>query len=1413
MYHATPAESEILDFSVGAIDPTDVCPDDIGSDKLKRKWLDDRLARALSFKPKYDPRTMAKYECASCRQLRLYKLLHALRAEDKFGIFSEPVTVEIAPTYFDIIKSPMDLGTMARQLKERAYVHGLGADFRDHFELLCLNAVTFNSKERDYLVWREAWRFYNAGARLLRQLLPSVLLVPNGKYSESIAAAAKRQLPNNSTLVTKDESVPASVGGAGPTLANAMLAKTKTDDGLGTPIDSPLHVPSPSIGSEEEVDVAASGPATDVGRPDVFKLPTELGIVPKPYSCVASVVATQSLAQAHVLAWRDACAVCCSTGVPEKFVFCIDCGEAYHQFCLHPPLDVSNNPAKQTKLQAFWRCPNCKVCELCGTNKDEAKLLVCDVCERGCHTFCLRPKLRDVPSTGFVCGNCIECETCDEIQDSASWSASVSCCIGCMDDSARDSLLGAPRKPRSRGGNDNNTCPGCQKRWSESETLIQCDGCQSWGHPACDNITEETLASLTDESEYYCPHCRKKQRKHLKAFRQAWGLQLNIALIQEKRQEVTLAWESQQSLRQTLRQYDHWRNYAPLYLYILRCGEECLKALSGRRISFLVEPPSTGFSESMIPIALRQAASRYIRFKRYSRGPRAAARRELRKKQQFFTVDGVASTPSAIAHIVSEAVGAASFLACCTWLYGTKRVSLFTAGLLASHDIPARLSDALVDRSAVSIDAEVAAITNEYARRKQHTTKPQVDEVLPLPDAPVSPSAIEIPDDGDTGSDASAEIETKVAVADIAPKLVRVPEAPVHTALANMTFAPPLRDWGDWSATLGAFSDPRVCGLCRESGDDPSFAGRLVFADFDQWVHVNCISWSSEVYEDSYGVLKMCQKARFRGRTYRCAVCALSGATVGCHGLRCQLNYHLHCATPHLTFTTENQAFCADHWRVHVQKTHSKKRKRDDDVAARKKLKTATTSYEATDGESVPACDVAACLNDLVDHVVATATLETPTPGVEPLRFLMCEQEATSGKSKKLSKTQLAKGVCYRIGALTVHALGAIEVDNNSCHTVSTLYPIGYRSTRIFWSAVTVQTRCLYECEILLSPTKTPLFRITPSDDSANPIFGVSPNDAMNQLRIRLLALYETHRVFSAGWNPFLRRTSWFSYGLVGDHFFGLTVPVVGAALEALPMAPTCALYNPVANPHPYVFCHVLPSEATFDEVRTEFKRLRSMREHAKQSSGSIRTDGYHGWQQSKAIKPSTKKSRKVGLSKHADEPIAGNSNNANKPSVDLEQLPIAMQYRELRKRPFDERLEVRKSRIHGYGLFVKEKIAEGKMIVEYQGQAIRQKVADCREKRYEEMGIGSCYMFRLDADTIVDATRTGNLARFINHSCNPKANARIITIDGNEKKIIIFAKQTLNVGDEVTYDYKFPIEDEAIKCDCGAVNCIGRMN
>ncbi|XP_072537237.1 histone-lysine N-methyltransferase SETD1B-A [Salminus brasiliensis] len=140
------------------------------------------------------------------------------------------------------------------------------------------------------------------------------------------------------------------------------------------------------------------------------------------------------------------------------------------------------------------------------------------------------------------------------------------------------------------------------------------------------------------------------------------------------------------------------------------------------------------------------------------------------------------------------------------------------------------------------------------------------------------------------------------------------------------------------------------------------------------------------------------------------------------------------------------------------------------------------------------------------------------------------------------------------------------------------------------------------------------------------------------------------------------------------------------------------------------------------------------------------------------------------------------------------------------------KKLRFSRSRIHDWGLFAEEPIAADEMVIEYVGQSIRQVIADMRERRYEQEGIGSSYLFRVDQDTIIDATKCGNLARFINHSCNPNCYAKVITVE-SKKKIVIYSRQPIGINEEITYDYKFPIEDEKIPCLCGAENCRGTLN
>ncbi|KAI9007460.1 hypothetical protein CLU79DRAFT_840538 [Phycomyces nitens] len=140
------------------------------------------------------------------------------------------------------------------------------------------------------------------------------------------------------------------------------------------------------------------------------------------------------------------------------------------------------------------------------------------------------------------------------------------------------------------------------------------------------------------------------------------------------------------------------------------------------------------------------------------------------------------------------------------------------------------------------------------------------------------------------------------------------------------------------------------------------------------------------------------------------------------------------------------------------------------------------------------------------------------------------------------------------------------------------------------------------------------------------------------------------------------------------------------------------------------------------------------------------------------------------------------------------------------------KQLRFAKSPIHAWGLFAEEPIDANEIVIEYVGEVIRHQVAEKREKEYERTGIGSSYLFRVDNDRVIDATKRGNVARFINHCCAPNCVAKIVTID-KQKRIVIYSSRDIVPGEEITYDYKFPIEQEKIPCHCGSKFCKGSLN
>jgi histone-lysine N-methyltransferase SETD1 len=114
-----------------------------------------------------------------------------------------------------------------------------------------------------------------------------------------------------------------------------------------------------------------------------------------------------------------------------------------------------------------------------------------------------------------------------------------------------------------------------------------------------------------------------------------------------------------------------------------------------------------------------------------------------------------------------------------------------------------------------------------------------------------------------------------------------------------------------------------------------------------------------------------------------------------------------------------------------------------------------------------------------------------------------------------------------------------------------------------------------------------------------------------------------------------------------------------------------------------------------------------------------------------------------------------------------------ALRFNQLKKRKKPVRFA--RSAIHNWGLYAMENIAANDMIIEYVGEKVRQQVADMRERQYLRSGIGSSYLFRIDESTVIDATKKGGIARFINHSCTPNCTAKIIKVEGS-KRIVIYA-------------------------------------
>eukprot|EP00004_Rigifila_ramosa_P027033 TRINITY_DN8627_c0_g1_i1.p1 TRINITY_DN8627_c0_g1~~TRINITY_DN8627_c0_g1_i1.p1 ORF type:complete len:922 (+),score=166.65 TRINITY_DN8627_c0_g1_i1:796-3561(+) len=668
-----------------------------------------------------------------------------------------------------------------------------------------------------------------------------------------------------------------------------------------------------------------------------------------------------------------------------------------------------------------------------------------------------------------------------------------------------------------------------------------------------------------------------------------------------------------------------------------------------------------------------------------------------------------------------------------------------------------------------------------------------------------------------------------------------------------------------------ARSDRRVCAFCRK-GESPEM--ELLLFDICTWVHGACALYSSEVVPGEGGkVLFGVGSALRRSSTLKCSCCSLVGASVGCKAAKCTKVWHFMCARQDkCAFLDSGVVLCA---------AHALRASRDavlsDPLAVVPQplecspLEIAVSHlFEpqlyfdevAKKAEAAHLGPTSAFARLLAGHTAASSPRESHggdgalSSIHDPQRqfhFQAQLQHSLATQNKPAVKRPWLVQSQARTSTLTVLSYGVCVGDVFPLfQSAEWVYPLGYCAARIFWSGVRDQhlVRDCFLCHIRSvedGAEVRPVFEICAATSELR-ASGSTPSDA-------LAALLDQLRVGDM--------QAFAKFPGTGEAFFGLDLPLVQGLLEHMPRAAQLAAhgyqfrYNIALNPHGLHdgAGRLVQATGALAAARVRSKHKVSNETGSARSEGVSRTASAISLAMQRAVPPQFLSPAETGQS-FSKSDTRNAATSALVSSNPLE-WPLGVRYRLLRSNP--PRYKVMRSPIDQWGVFATADIRQHEMIIEYIGEIVRDNVADRREKRYEHQKIG-CYMFRLDAERIVDATLCGNVARFINHSCNPNAYAKIVTLagarsagggsgsgagsgglasgsggtgsgigtgpgtaaggreardgeTGETKHIIIFAKRNIVKGEEIAYDYMLEFEEDKIPCMCGAPNCRKYLN
>ena len=144
---------------------------------------------------------------------------------------------------------------------------------------------------------------------------------------------------------------------------------------------------------------------------------------------------------------------------------------------------------------------------------------------------------------------------------------------------------------------------------------------------------------------------------------------------------------------------------------------------------------------------------------------------------------------------------------------------------------------------------------------------------------------------------------------------------------------------------------------------------------------------------------------------------------------------------------------------------------------------------------------------------------------------------------------------------------------------------------------------------------------------------------------------------------------------------------------------------------------------------------------------------------------------------------------------------------------PAGRRIQVRRSGVHGKGVFALRPIAAGEPVIEYTGERITWKEA-LRRHPHDPKDPNHTFYFHIDDKRVIDGKYQGNSARWINHSCDPNCETEVVG-----ERVFVKALRRIKTGAELFFDYHLVIDErytpklkKEYACRCGSPICRGTM-